>query len=1138
MSTVNEAQQPDRLTLGMPMDTVTILDKSEEQSDSVASSVPVDVQIQPAEFQSIHPTSAPMGQVPDTEDDIRRDNHIQPVEAGFWGAASSQTGRMLAEVVGAYESSRFDLDPEFDSSALIDKLGEQLGGLSPDEVKFMSTAKSLPHWNYLEDRLDDERKRDRDAADNTAGALLGSLLDIDIIAGATPIGAATKTGRAVSAATAFAGTQALYSGVGDGTLRTDTEQFWDSATWGASVLLAPALRGKPVDVPLRLGETTAPALPKYVETVSSVNKRWEAARKEAETVRLTNDELSSLDGITKGRGAAKRALQAQKRDAALAEVDRVFQPQLDAAAKAPSRPLAALPDDLPPDAVKAAEDTYSELMRIRTQDLGDSNPKKWIKNKFLAAWMGAADKMNHYLQGRDTLANRLYSAPHLRQDDVMGRVPAYENDYAHRLITVEDSIRDATQAAIGRVGLSRFNGKFTNASREVQAEFQQTLQVLDSQVLAYHARTGAVPTREVLDTMLVQLGADESINKIVRAWVDSGFSTKTYDDVAARGWVTRDVVDDITGEVTTINAMDNIVRRDTYLPVKHDYEQLFNTVRSGKATWKELELFIGRQIARMYPDLLKPKNAEGTFVLTEGQLGQHFIARQKDVARGLSDVAATGMNREQLTDLLSRSTGMSGKAARESAEAIYKEMHRTGTAAPSNLKRRIDWDWSATMRTQSGQSISMRDVASNNALGNVEDYARTAAHRNAMADFGIMSESQLENILDDVLDNVPEGTNMAEAKSFLKGTKDLTMGRAVANAPLPPAVRGLQAIADLFALANSGLLSTMELATQLVKLGVIRNFKGAKQGLRAATTDLAKLTRGEAKNVEDIISGKLLAKSKWKSFHTHYSDDVAVSGGLAESAEFYGQSARFLNGSETVKRFQTGILASTYVSELKGAMKGSKSSLKFFQKELEIDTPLLNAIQKEYAKHGTNIDDWASGVRVDFETKLFRSADNLALTIRKGEIPAFMEQSSVGKAIFPYLSFAFSIQNKVLRRTINKDGYTGLALLAAVQIPTSIMIAAAINVRKGKEWDDNLLQGSLQAVSFMGSFTYPIGMIMNGGEGSASTAFIPLSSGLSFAGELGKGSEADAQSLLGKSPLNAALPLHIVAGVYDELDKN
>lgn len=1138
MNTVNEVQQPDRITLGMPMDTVTIVEDAEEQSEASSSSVPVDVQLKQPEFQSIHPKSAPTGRVPDTSDDIRRDNHIQPVNAGFWGAMGSQMVRMGAEVADAYEDTRFDLDPDFDPSTLIDKLSEQLGGLTPDKVKFLSTAKSLPHWDVLVERMEDKDMRARAAGDNMVGAAIGSVVDIDLLAGVAPAGAASKLGRLAMAGTAFGATQAFYGVRGDRTLRTDTEKFWDSAAWGAAILLSPAWGAKQVVSPLRLGETTAPTLPRYVETVSSVNKRWGAARKEAETIRLTNEELSSLDGVTKGRGAAKRALQAQKRDEALAEVDRVFQPQLDAAAKAPSRPLAALPDDLPPEAVKAAEDTYSELMRIRTQDLGDSNPKKWIKNKYLAAWMGSADKMNHYLQGKDTLANRLYSSPHLRQDDVMGRVPAYENDYAYRLITVEDSIRDATQVVIGRVGLSRFNGKFTNASREVQAEFQQTLQVLDSQVLAYHARTGAVPTREVLDTMLVQLGADDSINKIVRAWVDSGFATKTYDDVAERGWVTRDVVDDATGEVTTINAMDSIVRRDTYLPVKHDYENMFNTVRSGKATWGELELFIGRQIARMYPDLLNPKNAEGTFVLTEAQLGQHFIARQKAVSRGLSDVSATGMNREQLTDLLSRSTGMSGKAARESAAAIYKEMHRTGTAAPSNLKRRIDWDWSATMRTQSGQSISMRDVASNNALGNVEDYARTAAHRNAMADFGIMSESQLENILDDVLDNVPAGTNMAEAKSFLKGTKDLTMGRAVANAPLPPVVRGLQAIADLFALANSGLLSTMELATQLVKLGVIRNFKGAKQGLRAATTDLAGLTRGEAKNVEDIISGKLLAKSKWKSFHTHYSDDVAVSGGLAESAEFYGQSARFLNGSETVKRFQTGILASTYVSELKGAMKGSKSSLKFFQKELEIDTPLLNAIQKEYAKHGTNIDDWASGVRVDFETKLFRSADNLALTIRKGEIPAFMEQSSVGKAIFPYLSFAFSIQNKVLRRTINKDGYTGLALLAAVQIPTSIMIAAAINVRKGKEWDDNLLQGALQAVSFMGSFTYPIGMIMNGGEGSASTAFIPLSSGLSFAGELGKGSEADVHSLLGKSPLNAALPLHIVAGVYDELNTN
>lgn len=1125
-----------KVKVGHSLDTFTVLDAPEPPKEE-ARTVPVAVTGAPVESSSVHQKSDPTGVLPKTEEDVQQETHVQPVEAGFWAAAGSQVGRMATEIINQRESATFRLDPEFNSSTLIDKLGTQLGGLSPDEVKFMSTAKSLPHWEHLEERLHDRRMRDRAAADNPLGAMVGSLGDIDAVLAVTPIGAASKGARLAQGAAAAAGTQAFYGVVGDGTLQTGTEQIMDTATMGLAGMLLPAFKNK-VDVPLRAGESTAPKLPVYSETVQSVNKRWEEAKAEVHAnTKLTNEELGTLDGVKQGRGAAKRQLLADKKAQVLAEVDAKFQPLAQEAAKAPVRPLAALPDNLPPAASQAAQDAFNEIMRIRTQDLGDPSPRKWIKNKWLAAWMGSADKMNHYLQGRKTLANLLYSSPHVRQDDVMGRVPVYENDYAHRLITVEDAIQDATRVAIGRVGLSRFSGKFTNASREVQAEFQQTLQILDSQVLAYHARTGVVPTREVLDTMLVQLGADESINKIIRAWVDSGFATKTYDDAATHGWVTRDVVDEATGEVKTVNAMDEIVRRDTYLTVKQDYEALVNTVRSGKATWAELQLFIGRQIVRMYPDLLNPKNAEGTFVLTERQIGQHFIQRQKDVSRGLSDVAATGMNREQLTDLLERSTGMSGKAARQSADAIYKEMHKTGTAAPRNLKRRIDWDWSATMRTGSGETISMRDIASNDILGNVEDYARTSAHRNALADFGIMSESQLENILDDVLDHLPKGTNVQEARDFLKGTKDLSMGRPVKNAPLPPAIRGLQAIADLFALANSGLLSVMELATQLVKVGVIRNFKGAKQGLRAATTNLSKLTREEAKSVEDILTGKILAKSKFKAIHTRYGDDVAVAGGLAESTEFYGQSARFLNGSETVKRFQTGILASTYISELKGAMKGSKSSMKFLQKELEIDQPLLDAIRVQYSKHGTDIDSWASGTRVQFEHKVFRSADNLAINIRRGEIPAFMEQSSVGKAVFPYLSFVFAIQNKVLRRTINKDGYTGLALLAAVQIPTAMMIAGTINIRKGKEWDDNLLNGTLQAVSFMGSFTYPIGMMMQGEAGSASSFFIPLNSGFSLAGELGKGEDATLAGVVRSSPLNAALPAHIVAGVFDEFVK-
>ena len=67
-------------------------------------------------------------------------------------------------------------------------------------------------------------------------------------------------------------------------------------------------------------------------------------------------------------------------------------------------------------------------------------------------------------------------------------------------------------------------------------------------------------------------------------------------------------------------------------------------------------------------------------------------------------------------------------------------------------------------------------------------------------------------------------------------------------------------------------------------------------------------------------------------------------------------------------------------------------------------------ITKEWNTHGAAIDNWTARIRVAMEQEVFFEADNLAHTIRTGELPAFLEHSSVGKVIFPFLSFTMAMQ--------------------------------------------------------------------------------------------------------------------------------
>ena len=239
-----------------------------------------------------------------------------------------------------------------------------------------------------------------------------------------------------------------------------------------------------------------------------------------------------------------------------------------------------------------------------------------------------------------------------------------------------------------------------------------------------------------------------------------------------------------------------------------------------------------------------------------------------------------------------------------------------------------------------------------------------------------------------------------------------------------------------------------------------------------------------------------------------------------------------MNLSESMKRFQVGILSGVYVNNLKKAMKGDAAELKFMVDKLKLDAGTIKEIQTEYAKHGTKIDDWANKVRVKYEQKIFHDADNLAMNVHRGEVPSFIEHSAVGRVIFPYMRYAFGMQNKVLRRTMNRDGATGLAMLLALQIPTGMLIGAAINIRTGKEPDDNLELMTIKGMTALGSLNYPLEIAMAGLDGGGVTALAPFGKSYNFAKELATGGgdgKTTASQLIKNSPLNSNVILDYLA---------
>lgn len=1015
---------------------------------------------------------------------------------------------MTAMIENTVDSQVFEQDMSYEPQDDADGFFKLHGQGDPYEINVLGSAISAADMLNKQDRLLRRRERFERAAQRPIAAIAGAVVDIDLLLGGVG-GFATKAGtgariaeRLGQGAIAGAGIYAYNEANAGSDIRAPDEKIWDVVGFGLSRALAPS----------------AKAAQRVDALDNAVDAELAAVRGLDEPTVQTLPTEPVYTPVASSSGVLTPKLQQQLQEA---------QNALEAELKAPPK----------------------------TSNTGGYTNSQLLQNNLTANKVtSAADELLYYIGSNpDDPAYRLLASVNTEGDNVATAQASFMNTYGALLVPTElalkGAIKDITGAGRGLFG--SINGSYQENALAVFKTFQAAMQKLDSRVLAFESKYDRVPTNAEIKSMLDDVSIHPSMRKVMDTYINSGFAMRILDDAKT------------TGVLDNVENASSIVRRPTYFPVKHNYDNMYKLVQDGKATWDDLATFYGEQITTMYPKLLDPKFAKAgrkyddviqgaktattnPYKLTVKQVGQHFIETQRQGARSLGDVTTVGMNKEVMHDMLTKA-GLTSDEAAAATKRIFDEQTKQGTGAPKNFKRRIEWDWNKAFTTSKGAVISMADLADNSAMSSLDAYSRRMAHRNGLGRYGIRTEAELDRILEVIPDKAPKGTNPQEVRRFLQDVRESLLGNATGT-QVPTSVRSAQALADMFLLAGSGLLSLVDLTTQVVKTGVVKTFANMHKGMKAAVLPMSKFTKDEAKDFTDIMIGRVMENSRWKWFMTHYSDNFQISGGVAEASQYYGQSARFMNLSETVKRFQMGILMSTYLNTTKKAAAGSAEDIKFLRTKLNMHDDLINGIQTEWRKHGEDIDAWNADVRIAYEQKITHESDNLALTIQKGETPAILEYSAVGKVLFPYMRYAFATQQKILRRTHNRDGAVGLALLFAAQMPVSMLVAMAQNIRQGKEPDDDLVVGTIRAMTAMGALNYPLELIMSGFGQNAAVAFAPFSKSYNLVGEFfdttGRLQDGDYSvdftdevnwhNVLKNSPLNAATPLHYLAIGFEE----
>lgn len=575
-----------------------------------------------------------------------------------------------------------------------------------------------------------------------------------------------------------------------------------------------------------------------------------------------------------------------------------------------------------------------------------------------------------------------------------------------------------------------------------------------------------------------------------------------------------------------VQGADDIAPSKYYVPVKHNYEKMEVAVAEGRATWNGIYKMYGAQLGRMFPNLVDDVG------LSLDQLGKHFVNTQKARVSDAGGQTFRGMTRDEIANTLI-AAGVDRQKVRTMLDSMYAKNADASKAA--NLRRRLDWNFDTQHIDAKGNVTTINDFMDTDMTSVLNSYNRAMSGRIGLGRMGYASEAALDEALGAALDARPKGLPRAEALKFFDEVKNSLLGRPTGD-QIPDLLRSANTLASTLQLANSGLYNLVDYANIAKEFGlktVATEFLPNLKGI-----GLEKMTVKEAESLKDVLTGRLYAEGRMRSVVTHMEDnfEATIAGNVHEAIHYGGQSTRFLNGSEFIRRHQIQMVAGALDDLTVKFTEGDAKAAKYFE-SLNIDKEFGDAIKAQVKAHGTILERWPSDIRDRFTTVMTSATDNVALMVRNGEQPAFTQYTLIGKAIFPYMSFVWGATNKLLRRGYQRDGALGIAQMLIYQAPLSVMVAGASNVINGKDFNKDLMQKTVRTLPMLGAVSMPLDAIMGGEYKGSVTAFGAANSILKLGSEAAKGN-LNAATIVKNTPGVAVFtPARYIANLWDQQGK-
>lgn len=705
--------------------------------------------------------------------------------------------------------------------------------------------------------------------------------------------------------------------------------------------------------------------------------------------------------------------------------------------------------------------------------------------------------------------NRLLSDPSFNNpDNAITHASLLSRHGEWRLNALDDALGQAAQEYYG--GTGRFAQLLPwNHNSQIKALRAAQKDLSDLRLKLYQAERQAASTGTEVDlsSLIDELAPNKGIANAMHVYIDSNFAKFWEQQLKRTGLLPQDFLEG----------------KGTYMPLQWSYANMRRAMDEGLPE-EVLAKFIGDDVLERFPELASyGRDAES--------IGKRFIQTQKTSMQATEHMPV-GATRDFIAEVLLNS-GVEGNKVDSIVDRI---MHKQTQQGHKNLRTRNTWDFNKTI-VHNGKAYSLADFVDTDISTQLMSYNRQMAHRAGLMHYG-MSVQDLDNLFVKIQDTAPAGHSTAEVRDFLKNVRQQLLGQSVGE-NTPEFLRSASTAASAWILQNAGVAAIADTSTAIQRLGFWRTAKGMVKNLPSLFQAISKYTPEDAQRLKDVLVGTSTAHERIRYFVTHFEDNHAIP---VDTAHNYiakvGQSIMHLNASEAIRRFLVNATASAYEDALIAAAKGSKHQREFLMKVGATEKD-MQKILAEVKKHGTAINKWDADVSLRAQQLLINASDDIALTVKAGEAPAFIEHTSTGKVLFPFMRFAMAGHQKILRKSYNQDGLSGVAALLFWSGAIAPVLAAAKNVTNGKPWDDNIYTGSIQQAPALGYFGIAIDSLVNSGQSRGAAVFSPLQKMNQFFRKVSNpDSELQVYDFTDPTPLLGLTIINQAAGVVKSLEND